>query len=239
MNKVYIYCDESCQDNHNYMLLGGVAIKSSLVSIFESDMDKIRKQTNMHKELKWSKLTNQKYIEYRRFVDLFFEWNKSNKLFFHCIIFDNTKINHRQFSGSYELGFYKFYYQLLLHTFGKNYGKNNDLYAFLDQRPTGYDLTELRRILNNGMDSRYKIDRRPFRLVEPADSKKIAVLQVADLVLGALGYRKNNRHKDPGTKQAKIDMSAYILAKANLREGLPNTPMTMSEFTVWNFQLSK
>lgn len=237
MDKVYIYCDESCQDSHNFMLLGGIAIKAELVPSFESAVAQIRQETNMHKELKWSRVTPQKQAEYQKFIDLFFDWNESGQLSFHCMILDNTKIDHRQFGGSYELGFYKFVYQLLLHCFGKRYGGSNDLHVFLDQRQTGYDMGEVRKILNNGMTARFKNDRRPFRLVEPVDSKKVSAIQINDLILGALGYRKNKRHLVAGTKQAKIDLSGYVMKRAGLKPDLKSTPLTQSQFTVWDFML--
>lgn len=191
----------------------------------------------MTKELKWSKVTQQKVNEYKAFIDLFFKFNELGKLSFHCLVLDNTKLKHRQFSGSYELGFYKFFYQLLIHGFGKRYGPSNDLYVFLDQRQTGYRLDDLRTVLNNGMKKRYKIDRRPFRLVEFADSKKIAAVQIADIILGAIGYRKNSWYLQPGAKQAKIDLSAYVLRRAKVKDSVPDTPFGQTRFTVWNFRL--
>lgn len=219
------------------MAIGGVAIEASLAKEFEMEIEKLRHETNMHKELKWSRVTKQKFEEYKRFVDLFFEWNKTSKLYFHCLIIDNTRIDHRLFSGSYELGFYKMFYQLLLWCFGRPYGKNHDLYVFLDQRQTGYRMDDLRKILNDGMNKRLGIDRRPFRLVEPSDSKRVGILQISDIILGALAYRKNNKHETPGTKEAKIHLSAYVLKNAKLKSNLPNTPYLERRFTVWNFQL--
>jgi hypothetical protein len=238
MDKIYIYADESSQDDQPFMLLGGIALRGSALREFEQAVANLRVTTNMTKELKWSKVTQQKVNEYKAFIDLFFEFNESAKLSFHCMILDNAKIRHKQFSGSYELGFYKFFYQLLIHRFGKTYGPNNDLYVFLDQRQTGYKLDDLRTVLNNGMKKRYKIDRRPFRLVEFADSKKTAAVQIADIILGAIGYRKNKWHLQPGAKEAKVILSEYVLKRAKVRDQVPDTPYAQTRFTVWNFKLS-
>lgn len=237
MDKIYIYADESSQDAQQFMLLGGIAVRAHLLKEIEQAFSNLRVQTNMTRELKWSKVTNQKTEEYRRFIDLFFELLGSGKLSFHCMILDSTKIKHKQFSESYELGFYKFFYQFLLHSFGKRYGHNNDLYVFLDQRQTGYKLDDLRTILNNGMKSSCNIDRRPFRLVEFADSKQSTIVQVADIILGAVGYLKNKRFTVAGAKIAKVELSAYVKARAKLKTDIPNTPYREDRFTVWNFML--
>lgn len=237
MDKIYIFCDESCQESHKFMLIGGIAIKSDLVQSFDQAIEQMRQETNMHKELKWTKVTQQKLAEYKRFIDLLFDWIDARKVSFHCMILDNTKIDQRRFGGSYELGFHKFVYQLLLHGFAKRYGKSNNLYVHLDQRQKGYDLNDLRRILNNGVKKRLRNDRRPFRLVEPANSKNVAAVQMADLVLGALAYRKNDRHLLAGTKQAKIDLSAHVIKRASVKADLRDTPTTQARFTIWNFLL--
>ncbi len=77
----------------------------------------------MTRELKWTKVTNQKFEEYKTFVDFFIKENKKGTLHFNCMIFDNRLIDHNKYSeGNKEVGFYKLYYQLLLRCFGRHYG---------------------------------------------------------------------------------------------------------------------
>ena len=109
---------------------------------------------------------------------------------------------------------------------------------FLDQRQTGYKLDDLRMVLNNGMNSRYSIDRRPFRLVEFANSKETGAVQIADILLGSVAYLKNDHHKVAGAKPAKVELARHVMNKARLKESVPNTPYNQSSFTVWNFMLS-
>jgi hypothetical protein len=52
------------------MVLGGLIVASGNVPVFESAMADFCRETRMFAELKWSKVTNQKYDEYRRFVIL-------------------------------------------------------------------------------------------------------------------------------------------------------------------------
>src|SRR5687768_14187992 len=105
------------------MVLGGILIPRDGVEGFNQSMAKYRSETKMFAELKWKKVSSGKLREYVRFVDYFFAQNNTDKVHFHSIIIDNTQVDHRQHNkGDKELGFYKFYYQLLLHSFGKRYG---------------------------------------------------------------------------------------------------------------------
>jgi hypothetical protein len=59
------------------------------------------------------------------------------------LIVDNHQINHQKFNqGDKEIGFYKFYYQLLFHCFGRRYYlKDDDRFILhLDSRSTNYKL---------------------------------------------------------------------------------------------------
>src|SRR5256885_6993421 len=109
----------------------------------------------MKSELKWSKVTNQKLKEYKRFVDFFFALNNTDKLHFKCLIIDNHQTDHKKFSfGDKEISFQKFYYQLLFHKFGCKYYMEEYETKFIvhpDQRNSKYSLEDLRVILNNGM----------------------------------------------------------------------------------------
>jgi hypothetical protein len=126
MNEVYhIICDESRQTKDRYMVLGGLIIKNEDINKFAATMKRYRNETNMNAELKWSKVSNQKYEEYKKFIDFFFALNNTDVIHFKSIIIDTHKLNHKKFNkGDKEIGFYKFYYQLLLHSFASNYYKN-------------------------------------------------------------------------------------------------------------------
>lgn len=117
----HIYCDESRQTKDRFMVIGGIIIPQENVDAFNQTMEKFRQEENMWAELKWSKVTNQKLSSYLRFVDYFFEQNKTDKLHFHAVIVDNHHVNYKKLGqGDREAGFYKFYHELLLQSFGRH-----------------------------------------------------------------------------------------------------------------------
>jgi len=239
----HIYCDESRQSKDRYMVLGGLIIPATNVDIVNDTMEKFRKEQKMFSELKWTKVSNQKLKEYERFVEYFFALNNNDKLHFHCIIIDNHKVDHKKFNkGDKELGFYKFFYQLLLHCFGRRYCREGEDVRFIthmDYRQTKYKLGTLKKVLNSGMKKRFDIATEPFVSIEPRHSHDAELIQLNDIILGSIGFQKNGYDLLSGTRQAKVELAKYIAAQAGLKDLKGNTPWGESRFTLWNFKLQK
>lgn len=225
------------------MVLGGLVIRADSEEVFNETMEKYRELTNMKAELKWSKVSVQKLSEYKTFIDYFFALNNADRIHFHSMIVDNHQVNHRKFNqNNPELGFYKFYYQLLLHAFGRRYCKTDHEARFivhLDERTTKYKLGTLKTVLNRGIMKKYNIGWNPFRSIEPGDSKQSNLLQVGDLLIGAVGYQKNGYNLIAGAKQAKIDLAEHIAATVGLADLKQDTLANNKRFTIWNFTLRK
>jgi hypothetical protein len=226
------------------MILGGVIVDNDDISNFNATIQKYRDEQRMNSELKWSKVTNQKYKEYQRFIDYFFALNDTDHLHFRCIIIDNHLINHHKYNqGNKEQGFYKFYYQLLLHCFAKPYYRKEDRTRFIvhpDSRVSKYSLAELKVILNNGFNKYSGMaGTNPFVSVEAANSKHFDLAQINDILLGAIGFQKNGYHLLGESRKAKIDLAAYIAQKAGLDALCDDTRWGWHRFTIWNFRLKK
>jgi hypothetical protein len=176
-------------------------------------------------------------------VEYFFALNNTDKLHFHSIIVDNHQVDYKKFSkGNKEVGFYKFYYQLLLHCFGKRYcreGEDDRFVVHLDQRTSSYSLNTLRIILNRGMKKKYSVDSEPFVSVEPRDSKQSELIQINDIIVGAIGFQKNGYELLADTRRAKKELATYIAKEAGVANLKDDSPWGRDRFTIWNFYLRK
>jgi len=237
----HIYCDESRQSKDRFMILGGIILPAHNVDEFNATMHKFRIEQKMFAELKWTKVSNQKLEQYKRFVEYFFALNNTDKLHFHCIVIDNHQIDYKRFAkGNKELGFYKLYYQLLLHCFGKAYcrkDENNRFIVHLDYRQTTYKIGTLKVVLNRTMNKKFDIGTNPFRSIEPRNSKETELIQINDIILGAIGFQKNKYDLLSGTREAKKILANYIAMEAGLKDLKENTPWAEKRFTIWNFKL--
>lgn len=234
----HIYCDESRQTQDRYMVFGGIITTAKNVELFDKAMQLYREGQNMMAEIKWGKVSDKKLNEYKALIDLFFSLNDA--LHFKSIVFDTYLIDYKTYSsGDKELGFYKFWYQFLLHSFGP-YAKKEDRYLiFMDWRHSSYRLSDLKEVLNNGMRKKYGIREDIFRNIQPLDSKKSNMIQLVDVLMGAIGYQWNGCHTRTGARKAKILLSEYIAQKAGLISLAQQTPFSKRNFSIWHFRLSQ
>lgn len=225
------------------MVLGGLIIPDRELQAFQVTMASYRETSNMRSELKWTKVKRQKLEQYQALVDRFFALNNSNRVRFHSMIIDNHQVDHRRHSaGDSEVGFYKFYYQLLLHCFGRKYCLPNRpvrLAVTLDERTSSYCLLQLKRFLNNGMSWTYTPGIKPFVSIEPCDSKKSDLLQLVDVMIGAVGWCRNGYRLMPTSGAGKNALCEYITRRAGLIDLSTDTILSSSRFSIWNFQLRK
>lgn len=233
-----LFCDESSQSNARFMVIGGVITPFENVEIISEHINQKKSDLGLNSEVKWTKITNQKQREYQELTNYFFSLCNNDKLHFKCIIIDNHRIDNRQYNaGNRELGFFKFYYQLLLHSFGRWYSDECELHVLLDQKSTNQSLDDFREILNNGIASRYSISSRPYKQVEFRDSKLTPILQLNDLVIGAIAHRKNGLHNLSECRESKKLISQQVIEMAGVAEDLRTTPKASKRFAIWNFSM--
>jgi len=219
--------------------LGGVITLTSDLADLDFMFSFYREINNMNAELKWTKVSTQKYLEYQNFLDIFFE--NRNKILFKSMVVDMLVFDHKKFhNNDKELGFYKMMYQFLLNSFGKYLRANDQVIIHLDQRThIKYKLSTLCAILNNGLQKKYPTLNHPIRNIEAIDSKKSSLMQLADVLMGAIGFEWNHLHEVPGSKQAKIDLANYIKQKTGRYSLACDTPISSSSFSIWKIDFSK
>ena len=238
----HVHCDES-HTGARYVVYGGIIMPCRDVEWFDAIMREWRVEKNMLRELKWTRVTNQKYAEYQSLVDLFFEHANLNRLHFKSVVFDMSQVDYGAYhEGDDELGFYKFYYQFLLHKFAP-YARTdeNRLYVNIDERSNRHrhPLRTLRDALNSGIKKKYGRKANVVRQIEPHKSKESNLTQLADVLMGAVGWHCNDLGARPEARRAKIDLAAYIARKAHLASLKHGTPRGQEKFEIWRFRFSK
>jgi hypothetical protein len=168
---LHIYCDESRQTADRYMVIGGIIAPRENETSFAEAMKLFRQGQNMHAELKWTKVSDQKLAEYKALIDLFFSFNRA--FYFKAIVVDTQEIDHSRYNKEdAELGFYKLMYQFLLHSFGSELRQGDRCIVHLDQRTTSrYKLSTLCAVLNNGLRKKYRYLVNPVRNIQAVNSK--------------------------------------------------------------------
>lgn len=154
---------------------------------------------------------------------------------FHSLVIDTTLVDHQRFNaGNREIGFNKEIYQLAMKC-SKLYPKYL-FHVYPDQRETTQKPEDLRLILNRGC--RKKGDKRdwPFRRCQFRDSKKTLLLQLTDIIIGAIAFKLNGHDKKEGASPAKCELADYIFERAKITDIFKSTAPA-AEFTVWHRRL--
>ena len=231
------FCDESGISTDRLTVVGGLSMHRNSIDRILTKMSDFRSQFNMTKELKWTKITDAKIAEYKHLVDYFFLMNKTGQCQFHCIIFDNHKWLHAKYNGGdRDVGLSKLYYQVLHHKFGKVCAPHGSLFVRVDRRNSSTSLEDLRRMLNAAMARDHKITNNPWKVIEPEDSKQCDILQLNDVILGAVCAVRNGKHLLEAGRESKKAIASHVLEKSGLSSFDYDSPRSVTRFTVWNMQ---
>jgi hypothetical protein len=182
--------------------------------------------------MKWGKVSGAKMAAYKRFVDCFFDTPEFKGSHFHSLVVDTSLVDHRRFnSGSKEIGFNKEIYQLA-RKFAILY-RAGVFHLYPDYRDTNQRPEDLRNILNHGRHKERDGRDWPFRRCQFRDSSKTPMLQLVDILLGAVAYGKNEHHAQPNASPHKLELGRYVMRRAGIKDLSVDTSRT-GKFTIWH-----
>lgn len=185
MNKTFnIYCDESCHlenDHKPYLFLGKVSSAYNQVKLHTEKIKELKRKHHFYAEIKWTSVSNSKLRFYEELIDYFF----STDLRFRAVGVEKCKIRNEAFGQTYDDLYYKMYYYLLNHNINSLYTYN----VYLDIKDTlsAFKVRKLQEILN----TKYGV----FRTVQNIRSHESVLLQLTDLIMGAISYYHNDTKK--------------------------------------------
>lgn len=238
----HVFVDESCQNDHHYMVLGALIVPGAYVAMAERELEAVlEKYGMMRSEFKWTKVSRGKCDAYKAVVDLYFDVLCHHGVEFHAVAIDSHGLDHRWYNeGDVDLGFNKFLYQLLLHRVGMRFGFDERIVVDLDSRNTSRDPVELQRILNSKMGAVLGDHLRPpFARIAHRDSKSARLLQLTDLLAGAIAWHRNDQDARHNASPAKIELADLVAEKTGQRRIGANSPRSERRLSVWNLALKK
>lgn len=212
--KFEVYCDEALPDlftsnkpRAKFLMIGALWLPADLREEAKSKIARLRGRHNVYGEMKWRKISPSRVDFYSEVIDMFFAYGSDMR--FRCIAVDHEKTNLEDFhDGDGELGFYKFYYQLLHHWIldFNEYAVFCDLKS--NRSPTR--LAELSKVLGNANLSAEIVN------VQPLPSGQLVLMQMCDILLGAACSRLNF---DVPASPAKLAIVEQIEARLGRKIG--------------------
>jgi hypothetical protein len=219
MSQIYnVYCDESChleRDSQAAMIIGAIWCPLDEIKIVSTRIREIKRKHNLSSrfEIKWTKVSPSKKIDfYLDIVDYFFD---NDDLHYRCLVVpDKTKLSHDIFEQTHDEWYYKIYFTML-----KVILNPKDIYRiYLDIKDTrgGEKVKKLREVLSNSL---YDFNRQIVNEMQLIRSHEAELLQLCDLLNGAMGYLNRNLSENKG--KIKVierlqERSGYFLNKSTL-----------------------
>lgn len=238
----HVFVDESCQNGHHYMVLGALVVPGHLVRTAEDAIAEMLSRHHMGpSELKWTKVSRAKAPAYHAFADFHFDWLCPQGGEFHSLIVDTHQLDHRTYNeGDPDLGMAKFLYSLLYHRVGLRFGFDERIVVDLDARNTARDPVELQVCLNRRMAKLKRTWGEPsFTRIAHRGSETSRLLQLADLLAGAVAWHKNDHDAADNASAAKAGLADHIAQRAGRRRLGADTFKRETRLAVWNHSLRK
>ena len=162
-------------------------------------------------EMKWNKVSISKVNFYLDIIDYFFD---DDDLMFRGLIADKSNLNHESYSQSHDDWYYKMIFLLMKPILSPQ----DKFRIYLDKKDTRSSdkVHKLHDVLCNNL---YDFNRNIVERVQVIESHAVEQLQLADLLLGAVGYI-NRGLSENSAKQQLIERikkrSGYELTRSTL-----------------------
>lgn len=203
-----IYCDESGiealsdKNAHPYVVIGSIWIPAYYRTEMKRRLKELQYHFQVHGEFKWNKVSPRYLPFYQEIVNYFFS---TPRIRYRGIIIDAQQIDHTQFNeGSAEMGFYKFYYQLLRPWLME--GSEYRIFVDYKVNSNKHRIQEL-----NGFLARSN-PKTTVLQTQALPSQESLGIQLADVMTGIVFARYNAKTTSPA-KTALIVQTEQLLGK--------------------------
>lgn len=188
-----VYCDESCHlisNDSKYMLIGAVYCPKNKVKKINEYIEHLKENYNISNkiELKWNKIDKKTEKLYLDIINYFFN---NDDLKFRVIVIDKTKLDHEKYNQTENDFYYKAYYEMLKYLIIP--GNTYNIYPDIKDTNSYYYHQVMLDYLRIKM---HDLNRKTIRKVQPIRSYEAPILQINDILIGALSYYYRNLSKN-------------------------------------------
>jgi len=231
LDKEYIiFCDESEQKGNYYSnFFGGLIVGSSQYQLIKQKIECIKCELNIYGEMKWEKVTELYLERYSKVISILFEEIIKGNIRIRIMFRQNAYVPSGLTAEQIENEYFLLYYQFIKNAFGLKYvssitDKSINLRIYLDKLPDTSEKSERFKsyllALQKSKNFRKSIIIKKENITE-VNSHDHVLLQCLDIVLGAIQFRLNNKHKNKisgSKKRGKRTIAKEKLYKFILKE---------------------
>ena len=228
--------DASSRDR-NYMVAGGFAVAHKRVAEIDNHVAILRDSAGIKSEFHWSDYRGGRRRDaYETLVKYAFDLIAKKQAELHIIVARFGGHNHRErFGGDRDSGVNRMYYQLCLHRVARLYGTERAIHVRLDAGNDCAEVCGFRNQLCADAYWQYKTKPNCIRTIEPICSMKSGIVQMADVIVGAIAAKCN----EVVHRSAKGELADFVLSASGLPTWNAETPKDARGVTVWWHQTKK
>lgn len=199
-----LFCDESDQRGRFYSsFYGGVIVGASQYEAASRRLQRRKEELNLYAEAKWAKVTERYLPKYQELVHAFFQEVAAGNVRMRVMFRQNSHRPQDLTRQQTENEYYMLYYQFLKHAFGIRHISprhgGTRLRLYFDRFPDTGPKVERSKALLLALQSAPEF--RAARVcIAPEDIAEVhshdhVLLQCLDVVLGAMAFRLNDKHR--------------------------------------------
>lgn len=232
--RVEVYGDESYKRGP-YDLLGGLWVPAVHADALRTAIVAARQARGCTGEVKWKKCSGSApHPLYLDILDIVGRAMRFGRAEFKCIVIDRRLVdNHAWNDGDAELGYFKAWWTLLASKLESGNVYRVRLDALNLQRTNR--LTTLRDVLNATAARDRGFAYPCCESVEARDSKTDDLIQVVDLLTGAVGFHYSGAHRLPGASAGKIAFVERLCSTIRRRDLCFESKPWERQFNVWKW----
>jgi hypothetical protein len=204
-----IFCDESEKHGRYYSnFYGGLIVSHRDYEAVTARLEAKKRELNFYGEVKWAKVSASPYLEkYQALITTFFDEVRAGNVRVRIMFRQNarqaTGLSTQQVDDAYFL----LYYQFLKHAFGllhlppkESEERPTRLRLYFDKFPETHEKIQNFRGYLLGLPANATL-REAKIIIQPEDITEVdshghVLLQCLDIVMGAMAFRLNEKHKE-------------------------------------------
>lgn len=199
-----IYCDESdAKGQHFSNFYGGLLVRSCDLKEITDTLVAKKEELNLFRELKWQRLTSNYLDKYMSFTEILMDFIADGKIKVRIMFTHNRNVPPRYDSYRNDNKYFLLYYQFIKHIFGFQFVESNEkirVRLYLDKMPDTKDKIESFKGHVLALNKTTQIRTSPVffdkEQMAEIDSKEHVLAQSLDILLGAMQFRLNDKHKE-------------------------------------------
>lgn len=214
------------------MVAGGFLVNGKRIVEIERRIAALRDLGGITSEFHWSAYRGgERRAAYEALVDYAFELIGNKQAALHVIVAKFEVYNHKARAGeNKDTSVNRMYFQLCLHRLARFYGQTAAIHVRLDAGNDSKDICNMRNELCAAAYKQLGAKPNCIRSIEPISSHKVGLVQMADVIVGAIAAKQNDvQHTSP-----KGDLADYVLKASGRPTWAENTPSSERFLTVWH-----